>query len=67
MQAAILFYLASRVFSALMGGAAVFCLYYAGKVSDPNTVGSLLINALIWGGCAATIVYFQGKYLNNKF
>jgi hypothetical protein len=67
MQAGILFYLASRVFSALMGGMALFCLYYAGKVSDPNTVGSLLINALIWGGCAATIVYFQGRYLNNKF
>ena len=67
MQAAILFYLASRVFSALMGGVSVFCLYYAGKVSDPNTVGSLLISALMWGGGAATLVYFQGRYLNNKF
>ena len=67
MQATILFYLASRVFSALMGGVSLFCLYYAGKVPDPNAVGSLLINALIWGGCAATIVYFQGRYLNNKF
>jgi hypothetical protein len=67
MQAAILFYLASRVCSALMGGVALFCLYYAGKVPDSNAVVSLLINALIWGGCAATIVYFQGRYLNNKF
>jgi hypothetical protein len=67
MQAAILFYLASRVFSTLMGGVALFCLYYAGKVSDPNTVGSLLISALMWGGGAATLVYFQGRYLNNKF
>ena len=67
MQAAILFYLASRVFSAIMGGVSLFCLYYAGKVPDPNAVESLLISALIWGGCAETIDYFQGRYLYNKF
>jgi len=61
MQAAILFHLASRVLSALMGGMAIFCLYYAGQLPDPNAVGSLLINALVWGGGAATIVYFQGR------
>jgi hypothetical protein len=59
MQAAILFHLASRVFSAIMGGMAICCLYYAGQLPDSNTVESLLINALIWGGSAAAIVYFQ--------
>jgi hypothetical protein len=67
MQAAILLHLASRVFSAIMGGTAIFCLYYAGQLPDPNAVGSLLLKALFWGGAAAAIVYFQGRYLNNKF
>jgi hypothetical protein len=51
--------LASRVFAAIMGGVALFCLYYAGKVPDHNVVESLLIDALIWGGSAAAIAYFQ--------
>jgi hypothetical protein len=47
----------------MMGGLAVFCLYYAGQLSDPKLVWWLFSDALKWGGLATAIVYFQGKYL----
>ena len=63
MQAAFLLRIGSLVLSALMGGLAVFCLYYAGQVSDPKLVWWLFSDALKWGALATAIVYFQGKYL----
>jgi hypothetical protein len=63
MYSALLLRLGSQVLSATMGGMAVFCLYYAAKVSSPDVVRWLLVNAFIWGGVATGIVYFQGKYL----
>jgi hypothetical protein len=65
MPAALLFRLSSRAASALMGGFAVFCLYYAGRAADPKVVWYLLTAALQWGGGATVIAYFQGKYLGK--
>jgi hypothetical protein len=47
----------------MMGGTAVFCLYYAAQLPSPDIVQYLLLGALKWGGCAAAIAYFQNKYL----
>ena len=49
----------------MMGGMAVFCLYYAAQSPDPNLVRYLLLDALKWGGLAGTILYCQGKYLDG--
>jgi hypothetical protein len=48
-----------------MGGMAIFCLYYAAQVPDYDMVQYLFRGALKWGGAAAAIVYFQGKYLDK--
>lgn len=63
-QAAFLFRLASQVLSATMGSMAIFCLYYAGQVSNPNLVWVLLTDVLIWGGAPSAIVYSKNKYLD---
>jgi hypothetical protein len=63
MQAAILLRICSQALSAMMGGTAVFCLYYAAQLPDPDIVRYLFLDALKWSGCAAAIVYFQNKYL----
>jgi hypothetical protein len=63
-QAAFLLRLGSQVLSTLMGGAAVFCLYYAGQVPDYNVALVLIGDALVWGGLATAIVYCQNKYLD---
>ena len=47
----------------VMGGTAVFCLWYAAQVTDPNVVRWLVIEALKWGVAAAIILYCQVKYL----
>ena len=65
MQATILLRVSSQLLSMIMGGMAVFCLYYAGQLSDYNTVCYLLTMTLKFGGGAAAIVYFQGKYLDR--
>jgi hypothetical protein len=65
MQAALLIRVGSQVLSAMMGGIAVFCLYYAAQLSDPDVVRWLFADALKWGGCATAIVYFQGRYLDR--
>jgi hypothetical protein len=64
MQTTILLRLSSQALSALMGGIAVFCLYYAAQIPDPDVVRYLFLDALKWGGCAAAIVYAQGRYLD---
>lgn len=48
----------------MMGGVAVFCLYFAAQLSSFDAVWYLLTDALKWSGCATAIVYFQGKYLD---
>jgi len=55
----------SEVLHATMGGFALFCLYYAGYVSNPDVARELFIEALKWGGMAAAIVYCKGKYLDG--
>jgi hypothetical protein len=55
----------SEFLHAMMGGFALFCLYYAGKVPDPDLVRSLIIEALKWGGLASVIVYCKGKYFDG--
>jgi hypothetical protein len=65
MQAAFLIRVGSQAMSAIMGGIAVFCLYYAAQLPDYDVVRYLFIDGLKWGGAAALIVYFQGKYLDK--
>jgi hypothetical protein len=47
----------------IMGGMAVFCLWYASLISDPTGVRWLVIEALKCGVPAVIILYFQVKYL----
>jgi len=49
----------------MMGGMAVFCLYYAAQIPEHNVVWYLFLSAMKWGGCATVIVYFQCKYLDQ--
>jgi hypothetical protein len=65
MQAATLLRISSQVLSALMGGVALFCLYYAAQLPDYNGVLYLFTEAVEWGGFATAIVYFRGKYLDR--
>jgi hypothetical protein len=65
MQAAFLLRVGSQAMSAMMGGMAVFCLYYAAQLTDPDMVRYLFVDGLKWGVPAAAIVYFQGKYLDK--
>jgi hypothetical protein len=57
--------LSSQAMSAIIGGMAIFNLYYAGQVSDHDFALSLFLGALQWGGLATAVVYFQGKYLDR--
>jgi hypothetical protein len=65
MSASLMVRIGSQALSAMMGGMAVFCLIYAAKLSDPDVVRYLFIDAFKWGGPAAAIVYCQGKYLDR--
>jgi hypothetical protein len=47
----------------MKGGMAVFCLWYAALISDPNVVRWLVIEALKCGVPAVIILYCQVKYL----
>jgi hypothetical protein len=55
----------SEVLHTTMGGVAVFCLYYAAHVSNPDLARDLITEALKWGGMATVIVYYKGKYLDG--
>jgi hypothetical protein len=63
MYSAFIIRISSQLLSAIMGGIAVFCLYYAAVLSDSHVVCVLLAEALKWGGLASAIVYCQDKYL----
>jgi hypothetical protein len=65
MPATILIRIGSQALSAMMGGMAVFCLYYAGQLSDPDLVRYFFVDALKWGLPALAIVYCQGRYLDR--
>ena len=65
MQAAFLLAISSQLLSSIMGGMALFCLYYSAQLADPDTVRYLFLEALKLGGGATAIVYFQGKYLDR--
>jgi len=65
MQAAFLLRISSQALSAIMGGMAVFCLYYAVQMSDPDVARWLFINALKWGGLATIVVQCQARYLDR--
>jgi hypothetical protein len=64
MLAAFLLRISNQFLSALTGGTAVFCLYYAGQISDPNTAWLLFAEALKSGGIATALVYCQNRYLD---
>jgi len=63
MQSTLILRISSQIISAITGGTFVFCLYYAGQVSDPNTAWSLCAEALKWGAIATALVYCQNRYL----
>ena len=65
MQAAFLLRISSQPLSAIMGGMAVFCLYYVAQVPDPDLARWLFIDALKWGGLATVVVQCQAKYLDQ--
>ena len=64
MQAALLLRISSQLLSSIVGGMAVFCLYHAGHISDPDVVRYLFMEALKWGLLATAIVYCQRRYLD---
>jgi hypothetical protein len=65
MQATILIRISSQLLSTILGGMGVFCLYYAGQLSDFNAICYCFCKTLEYGGCATAIVYFQGRYLDR--
>ena len=64
MLAVIILRLSSQLLHSIMGGIAVFCLYYAAALSDSDLVLDLVVEAFKFGGMAIIIAYLQGKYLN---
>jgi hypothetical protein len=50
----------SQILSVILGGMAVFCLYFTVVLDD----SSLFMEVMKFGGSAIAIVYFQGKYLS---
>jgi hypothetical protein len=65
MQPTVLLRWCSQALSAGLGGYAVFCLLFAAVLSDPRIVGLCIVQALLFGGLATAIVYFQNKYLGS--
>ncbi len=63
--AELLMYLATQLLHSILGGVAVFFLFYAARVSDHQTTLILLLYAFEYGGFAFAIVYFQGKYFQS--
>jgi hypothetical protein len=55
----------SKTLSAALGGFSLFCLYYSGKVVNPDVAWDLFGNAVILGGLAIVIVYCQEKWLKD--
>jgi membrane-associated PAP2 superfamily phosphatase len=53
----------SKYLSAALGGFSLFCLFYAGRVTNPDLAWQLFGNALILGGLATAIAYCQEKWL----
>jgi len=65
MLSAMLIRVGTLVLHSVMGGMAVFCLYYAGKIPNFDGAWQLFIEALKWGWFALVILYYQGKYLDQ--
>ena len=61
MYSAFIIRVSSQIISGMLGGMAVFCLYYAAWLSNPILLGK----ALILGGAATVVVYFQDRYLDD--
>jgi hypothetical protein len=55
----------SEVLHSVMGGMALFCLFYAGRVPDPQMVRYLLYGALKFGVPALIILFCKIKYLER--
>jgi hypothetical protein len=65
MLSAFLLRVGSEVLHSVMGGMALFCLYYAAQIIDPDVVRGLFFDALKWGVPATIILYCKIKYLDN--
>jgi hypothetical protein len=65
MYSAMILRVGSEILHATMGGFALFCLYYASQLFDPDVVRHLIIEAVISGGMATAVVYCKGKYLDG--
>ena len=65
MYAAMLVRVGSEVLHSVMGGFSLFCLYYAGKVTEYHLALYLVTHGLEWGALAAVIVYCKERYLES--
>jgi hypothetical protein len=65
MYSAFIIRVSSQLLSVIMGGMAVFSLYYAAILPDSHAVCLMLAEALKRGGFASAIVYCQDKYLGS--
>lgn len=63
MQAAFITRVTFQTLSLAMGSFAIFCLYWAGQVSDLDVVKTLLANTFILGGVASALAYSVNEYL----
>ena len=60
--------ISAKLMHSLMGGFALFCLYYAAYTAHLGLVPFawyLMKYALLWGGLASAVLYFQLKYLDD--
>jgi hypothetical protein len=64
MYAAFILRIGSLVLSAVMGGMAIFCLFCAGQVANPDVVLNLLATTILFGGLATAVVHCQNRWLD---
>ncbi len=62
-MAAALLNVSTTALHALLGGMAIFCLFYAAFTPYPEVVSWLLLKMVQYGGMATALAYLQGKYL----
>ena len=55
----------SQILHSIMGGTAVFCLFYAALVPDPKAVCWLLVEGGKWGIMGWLVLHAQCKYLDR--
>jgi len=64
MLSAMLIRVGSEVLHSVMGGLALFCLYYSAQMSDFHVAWHLFVEAIKWGSLATIICCCKSKYLD---